>query len=157
MQGMKQVFITKLTDVSLTDKEGIGTIRQEGGCWYKYVMIKNHTATVAGAAGTLVGYYATTGFGAHRVVVDLSDADTIPVPAGALCGTVTGTLDVAYYGWVQTCGPVTLDTAVTSAAAGKNFIMSTTDKTGTVATNGVNMNAGVCLNGTTGVVLMCAF
>lgn len=157
MQGMKQVYVTRLTAVDSTDKEGVGTIRQEGNKWYKYCLIKNTTATVAGGAGSLVAYFAGTGYGVHRVVVDLTDADTLPVAAGVLLATVTGTLAVAYYGWVQFKGPVTLDTAVTSGAAGKNFMMTTTDKTGTVATNGVQNNVGVSLDATTSVLLDCPF
>lgn len=155
MQGTKLVFVTRLTDIDSTDKEGVGSIRVEGNRVYKYCQIKNTTATVAGAAGSLVGYFAGTGYANSRVVVDLTDADTIPVCAGALLATVTGTAGTAYYGWVQVQGDITLDTAVTSGAAGKNFILSTTDKTGTVATNGVQANAGVSLDATTKVVLTC--
>ena len=157
MRGMKQVFVTRLTDIDLTDKEGVGSLRQEGNSWYKYVQIKNHTATVAGAAGSLVGYYVGTGYGSNRVVVDLSDADTIAVGAVALLATVTGTLDVAYYGWLQIKGPITLDTAVSSGAAGKNFYLTSTDKTGAVGAAYYNQAIGVCLDGTTSVLLDAPF
>lgn len=157
MQGMKQVFVTKVTDVDTVDKEGIGSLRQEGNKWYKYCRIQNETATVAGGAGTLVAYDAATGYAAHRVVIDMTDADAVPFGAGALCGTVTGTAGTAYYGWVQIKGPCTLDTAVASGAAGSHFIMSTTDKTGTIATNGVASNVGTSMNTTTGVCLNAPF
>lgn len=155
MKGIKQVFATKLTDIDTTDREGVGTVRIEGSKVYKYCLIKNTTATVAGAAGSLVGYFAGTGYGASRVVVDLSDADTIPVCAGALLATVTGTAGTSYYGWVQVQGAITLDTAVTSGAAGKTFFLSTTDKTGTVGANAYDQIAGVSLDGTTSVLLRC--
>lgn len=158
MRGMKQVFVTRLTDVDSTDKEGIGSLRQEGNSWYKYCKIYNDTATVTGVAGTLVAYDATTGYGNNVVVIDLSDADTVPLAAGALCGTCAGTVDTAFYGWVQIKGPTTLDTAVTSGAAGKGFTLTTTDKTATVAVTGdVSPYAGVSVNSTTGVVLDCQF
>lgn len=154
-KGLKFVFATKLTDVDTSDKEGIGTIRIEGNKIYKYVNLKNHTATVAGAAGDLVGYYAVTGYGVNRVVVDMSDADAVPICAGALLAAVTGTLDVDYYCWVQIKGPNTLSTAVTSGAAGKRFNLSTTDKTGTVMADDFSAEAGISYNTTTGVILNC--
>ena len=154
-QGMKQVYVTRLTDVDTKDKEGVGTIRQEGSSWYKYCLIQNATGTVAGAAGSLVSYFAGTGYANSRVVIKVADADTIPVGAGTLCGTCPGVSGTAYYGWVQVEGPVTVDTAITSAAAGKMFIMTTTDKTGAVSANAYDARMGVCLNGTTSALLSC--
>jgi hypothetical protein len=155
---MKQVFVTRLSDISATDKEGVGSIRQEGTSWYKYCKIANVTATVAGVAGTLVGYLATTGYGANTVVTDVADdADAIVVGAGALCGSCAGVLGVAYYGWIQIQGPCTLDTAVTSGAAGKSFFLSKTNKTGTVGANAYDQKLGVSLNATTGVLLTAPF
>jgi hypothetical protein len=137
-------------------QEPLGAIRIEGNKIYKYCLIKNTTATVAGAAGSLVGYFAVTGFADSRVVLDLTDADGVPIPAGALCGTVTGTLGTSYYGWVQTKGPCTLDTAVTTPTVGAGFTLTTTDKTGTVAVAGdLKPYAGISLNATTGVILDC--
>lgn len=155
---MKQVFVTKLTDVDLTDKEGIGSLRQEGEKWYKYCRIQNVTATVAGAAGSLVGYAAATGILNHRVVVDLTDADAVPIGAGTLCGACAGVAGTAYYGWVQTKGPVTLDTAVTSGAAGRGATLTTTDKTATIGVAGdLSPYVGVSYNATTGMILDCPF
>lgn len=154
-KGIKQAFLTKLTDIDTKDVEGIGSLRIEGSKVYKYCLIKNTTATVAGAAGSLVAYFAGTGYGTSRVVVDLTDADTIVVCAGALLATVTGTAGTSYWGWVQVVGAITLDTAVSSGAAGKSFFLSTTDKTGTVGANAYDQKAGVSLDGTTSVVLTC--
>ena len=75
MSGLKQSFVTKLTDIDTSAKEPLGTLRFEGNKVYKYVMIENHSAAVAGAVGAMCGYYAVTGYGNNRVVVDLSDAD----------------------------------------------------------------------------------
>lgn len=61
MAGIKQTFVTKLTDVNSTAQEVLGTLRFEGNKVYKYVEIKNTTATVAGAAGDPVAYFAATG------------------------------------------------------------------------------------------------
>jgi len=159
MAGIKQTFVTKLTDVNSTAQEVLGTLRFEGNKVYKYVNIKNTTATVAGAAGSLVGYFAATGYLNNRVVIDESDADAAVNPAGALCGTVAGVLTVDYYGWIQIRGYCILDTAVTSGAAGSPFYLlgSTTDKTGSILTAVTQAQCGVSMNTTTGVVLTCPF
>lgn len=124
-----QVFSTPLDEVSTTQKEPLGAIRFQGGSWYKYCKIKNITATVAGAAGSMVAYEAEDGHANNHVVVDLTDADNPPVAAGALCGTVTGTAGSTYYGWVQFKGRTTVDTAITSGADGVPVYLTTTDKT----------------------------
>jgi hypothetical protein len=155
--GVKKVFVTRLTDVDTSDKDGVGTIRFEGANVYKYVQVKNHTATVAGAVGSLVGYFAGTGWANSRVVVDLSDADTIPVGAGALLAVITGTLDVAYYAWMQIKGQITLDTSVTSGAAGKSFYLTGTDKTAAIGATDYDQLIGVSLDGTTKVLLNAPF
>jgi hypothetical protein len=155
MSGLKQTFVTKLTDVTSVQQEPLGCIRVEGVRIYKYCQIMN-SATVAGAAGSLVSYFAVTGYASSRVVVRAADADGVPIPAGALCATVAGVAATAYYGWVQTKGPCTLDTAVTTPTVGAGFTMTTTDKTGTVAVSGdLKPYAGISLNATTGVLLDC--
>jgi hypothetical protein len=158
MSGLKQTFLTPLTEVSSVAKEILGSLRFENNKIYKYVNIKNTTATVAGAIGDLVAYFASTGYASNRVVVDLSDADaTMPFGAGILCGVVTGTLTVDYYGWIQIKGPATITVAVTSGVAGQSFKMSATDKTGTIATAVTDNRVGVCVNTTTSVALDCPF
>lgn len=158
MAGIKQTFVTKLTDVNSTAQEVLGTLRFEGNKVYKYVEIKNTTATVAGVAGDCVAYFAATGYGNNRVVLDVSDADaTVAFAAGILCGTITGTLTVAEYGWIQIKGPATLNIAVTSGAAGKTFKMTTVDKIATVGTAATDNVMGISMNATTGVCLDCPF
>lgn len=158
MSGLKGTFLTRLADVDTEAKEVLGTLRYEGNKVYKYCQIKNTTATVAGAAGSLVGYGAAGGYTNNLVVLDLTDADANPIPAGALCGTVTGTAGTSYYGWVQIRGACTLDTAVVNGANGSAFTLSTTDKTGTLALAAdVERYAGVSVNATTAVALDCLF
>jgi hypothetical protein len=158
MSGLKQTFVTKLTDVNTVAQEPLGTLRFEGIKVYKYVEFKNTTATVAGAAGTMVAYNAATGHLNNKVVADLTDADAIPIPAGTTLATVTGTLATSYYCWIQIRGDSTLDTAVTSGAVGKGFTLTTTDRTCTVAVAGdVSPYAGISLDGTTGVILNCLY
>ena len=157
MAGLRQTFLTKLTDVNTSDTEGVGTLRYEGGKWYKWVNFKNTTATVAGAAGSLVGYFAVTGYGNNRVVADLSDADAAVFCAGATLAAVTGTLTVDYYCWIQIKGAITLDTAVGSGAAGSPFYLTSTDKTGAIMSAATQSKAGISANTTTSVVLDCPF
>lgn len=158
MSGLKGTFLTRIADVDTEAKEVLGTLRYEGNKVYKYCHIKNTTATVAGAAGSLVGYGAAGGYTNNLVVIDLTDADANPIAAGALAGTVTGTAGTSYYGWVQVKGPCTLDTAVTSGAIGSAFTLSTTDKTGTIALAAdVESYAGISVSATTAVALDCPF
>lgn len=150
-------FVTKLTDVDSTDKEGLGKIRFQNGKWYKYVKFQNTTATVAAAAGSLVAYFAATGYSTNRVVADVTDADAAVFAAGATLATITGTLTVAYYCWIQIMGLITLDTAVTSGAAGSPFYLSGTDKTGAIISAATQARAGTSVNTTTLVCLQCPF
>ena len=126
---MKTLFKTQLTDVKSTDVEGVGSLRFENGKVYKWVHFKNTTATVAAAAGSLVGYGAVTGYDNSLVVADLSDADAQVLPAGVTLATITGTLATSYYVWIQIKGYTTLDTAITSGADGAPIYLTTTDKT----------------------------
>lgn len=158
MSGLKQTFVTRLADIDTVAKEVLGTLRYENNKVYKYVQIKNTTATVAGAAGSLVGYGAAGGYTNNLVVIDLTDADAAPIAAGALQGTVTGTAGTSYYGWIQIKGAATLDTAVVNGAIGSAFTLSTTDKTGTLALAAdVVRYAGVSVSATTAVALDCMF
>ena len=47
VKGMKRIFLTKLTDVSSSDKEGVGTVRREGNCEYLYC--KGVASTITGS------------------------------------------------------------------------------------------------------------
>lgn len=155
--GIAQIFQSKLTDVDTIQRDPLGSIRWEGSKCYKYVQFKNTTATVAGAAGSMVAYGATSGYANNLVVADLSDAETIPVAAGACTAAVTGTNGTTYYCWIQIKGACTLDTAVTNGAAGKGFYLTSTDKTCAIGATDYDYQCGVGLDATTGVVLNCLF
>ena len=155
--GITQIFQSKLTDVDTIQRDILGVIRQEGNKWYKYVAFKNTTATVAGAAGTLVAYNAATGYLNNVVVADFTDADAIVIPAGVTLATVTGTAGTTYYCWVQIKGLTTLDTSISSAAVGKGFYVTTTDRTAAVGAAYYDYIAGICTDGTTGAILTCPF
>jgi len=115
----------------------LGTIYEAaGGKKYKYVELKNETATVAGVAGDVVGYLGSPSSSEnYTVVTDNTDAATKPIGAGVLGVAVVGTLAVAEYVWVQVSGPFTAaqDLAGTPAD-GDALFLSTTDKTLTLAT-----------------------
>ena len=127
--GFKASFLTALTEVLLSDKEGVGCLRWEGNKCYKWCLFKNTTATVAGAAGTCVAYDAEDGHSNSHVVADLNDADSVPICAGTTGAAVTGTLATSYWCWIQIKGLVTVDTAITNGVDGTLCYLTTTDKT----------------------------
>ena len=163
MAGLPQTFQTKVTAYDTIQRDPLGSIRFEGGKFYKYVKLLNSTNTTATDAtnGTLVAYQkaANNGYLNNIVCVDVAvDADaTTPFGAGAVVGVgCPGVAGTTYYLWVQIDGYVTLDTSVTTAAAGKSFTMSATNKTGTVAVAGSSV-LGVSVNTTTLAVLAAPF
>lgn len=147
--ALRQIFRTQVTDVGTTAIDTVGALRYEDDKLYKYVQIKNVTATVAGVAGDPVAYAIDSADGPEnsKVVIDLTDADAQPVGAGLLMGSVAGVAGTSYYGWIQLTGLATVPTAVGSGVLGSGFMMSTTDKTLTVAT-GVIFPCGVLLKAT---------
>lgn len=157
MSGLKQTFVTKLTDVNSTAQEPVGTIRFEGAKVYKYMKVQNTTATVAAAIGGQILYFAATGHANSYGVVDADDADDIPIAAGVNAGTLVGTSGTAEYCWVQIQGDVTLSTAVTSGDTGKMFGPSTTDLTFALKADDTTQTAGISTTDTTGAILTCPF
>lgn len=151
------IFQTPLTDVSLVQRDPLGSHRFENEKVYKYVQLKNTTATVAAGVGSLVGYGAADGYATSLVVVDLSDADTIPLGAGATLAAITGTAGTTYYCWIQIMGSITIDTAVTGAAIGKSFFLGSAaaDKTALVGANAYDAKMGLSVSATTKVLLTC--
>lgn len=127
-------------------------ITAQGIKTYRYVKLRNETATVAVDGGDAVAYIASpaTDDEANTVVSDNTDAATKPICAGlaeadadgnfsldgTLVSSIAGTLATAYYGWVQCGGYATAnaDIAGTTPADGDALFLSTTDKTLTLAT-----------------------
>jgi len=72
-EGMKRVFQTKLTDVSSSDKEGVGTVRREGDNKYLYCKGAASTArydiVAIGASYSTAAVSTTTSNYATRVAV----------------------------------------------------------------------------------------
>lgn len=155
--GIKQAFASKLTDVDTVARDQLGTLRFEGNKVYKYCKLRNITATVAVAAGTLLAYEAADGYANHHVVSDHTDADAAINPAGVAGAVVAGILATDYYIWVQVKGQATLDTAVTSGAAGSPFYMTAADKSSAIVSAVTQSPVGRSMNATTGVILDCPF
>lgn len=117
MGGEKKIFITRLTDTSTSDLEGVGTIRWEGNKAYKWVLYNQGAGAVAAAAGNVAYYYGAAGVGTSgytnsEVTSDVSDSPK--VGAGVLQAAIAN----GSYGWVQIKGVATLTTALTAGADG---------------------------------------
>ena len=113
--GLKKVFATGLTESSLTDIEGIGTIRFENGRWYKWVKYNDGTDNLDIVVGDVLAYFAVTGYAASVVVPDISDADVLPIGAGLAVKTVT--VDATFM-WMQIKGLATLSLDATGSSPG---------------------------------------
>lgn len=128
-------------DWTTTAEHQLGTIgtniTSTGSETYKYVALRNETATVAVADGDFVAYLAAPATDAeiNTVVSDFTDASLKPMGAGVVRATVAGVLATNYYGWVQTRGYIVLNQALGgTVAAGDALMCSTTDKAVTLAT-----------------------
>jgi len=155
---MLRSFQTALDEVTTVRKDQLGAHRYENGKWYKYLELKNVTATVAGVAGDGVAYGAAGGYTANKGVLDLSDADgTKALAAGVLVGAVPGVAGTSYFGWVQIKGHATLSIAVTGGVIGQAFNLTTVDKTFAVQAAVTDQKAGYSISATTSVCLDCPF
>lgn len=154
---LQETFLTTLTQIDTNDMEHVGRIRIDtGGLWYKYVKLLT-TASQAAVAGDIVCYKTATGYAQSLVSHDQSaDADAVPIGAGVLLAAVTAAQSTAgVFLWIQIKGLCTLSINVVSAAAGKMFNCSTTDKTGTVGADDFSMPMGVSLDGLKQAYLDC--
>jgi len=96
--NIKQVYVTLLTDAcTLTDREGVGTLRFVGENIYKYV----RADAVGAAVGELVYHSAEN-------VVTKIPASTTALPAKKLqsFGVCLVAMTASYYGWIQIQGVV---------------------------------------------------
>ncbi len=137
--GLKQVFATGLTETSLTDVEGIGTIRFEDGKWYKWVKYDDGSGDLDIVAGDVLVYIAVTGYAASLVTADLTDGDGLTVPAGVAVATVT--VDATFM-WIQIKGFVTfsLDVLGTTPVDGDSLTSGLTAGTDKAAINDPPLN-----------------
>lgn len=128
-QGIKQAFATKLTDVDTVQREALGTLRFEGNKVYKYVKLRNITATVAAVAGDCAVYENEDGLQNNHAVTDYTDGGSVPLGAGVILAAVAGVALTDYFLWLQVKGPATLNQTVGgSAADGDQLKAGTSDK-----------------------------
>ena len=110
--GMKQVWSGGLTRLDLTDLEGVGAHRFEGGNVYKYVKFNDGAANEVGVAGEVCYYHTLDGYKTFTVTSDISD--TIEIGAGVL----QAALDDGNFGWIQIKGAALLTIALTAGTDG---------------------------------------
>lgn len=115
--GAKKTFLTGLTDVHSTDREGVGVIRQEGNNWYKWVNYVGGTGSVDGVDGDLVFYTDDTGYEASQVMQDLTDLSGKALTAGTLQAAIdiSTFTSAGAYCWIKIKGADTLANAIESS------------------------------------------
>ncbi len=120
--SQKKIFLTKLTDTSTSDLEGVSTLRWEGSKCYKWVKYNNGQSTVAAIAGGMGYYYALSkdgvsqGYENSEVTMDRVD--------GLFCaGVFQAIIADASYGWIQIRGAATLQVAIDAGAADGNMLI----------------------------------
>ena len=92
-EGPKRLFFTKVTENRTTDVEGIGTIRQEGDKWYRWIKNADATALVAGQP---IVYLITNGEAFHEQV-----DSPITANLNTYGGTVMSAIPTLNFGWIQ--------------------------------------------------------
>jgi len=158
--GIKKIFQTQLTDVSTTDVEDVGTLRFEGNKIYKFVKLYNDTATAAVVVGDALCYAAATGADTNTVVMDLTDANSsgFILGAGLAVGSVTGTVDTAYYIWIQLTGPATTTKDLPGTTDGAELTMTDASADGTlVVRNALAEQTVGYINDESANTMICAF
>lgn len=135
MTNLVGVDVTKVA-TSIPDHTEGQVYTAHDGLKYKYVKVRNETATVAIAAGDVLGYLGSPSATENNTVVsDNTDAATKPVGAGVAQATIAGTLATSYWTWVLVQGPFTANNNLAGTPAdGDALFLSTTDKTLTLAT-----------------------
>lgn len=124
--GFAQSIVQALTEVSTTAKEELGKIYNRGDSIYKYVKYTGGAGAVAGTAGRICYYDATSGWENALVTCDISDADAVPIVAGQLMAT----LAEGEFGWIRVVGlSDALNVDVVAGTVGQKL-------TGTGATDG---------------------
>ncbi|QDP56796.1 MAG: hypothetical protein Unbinned400contig1000_15 [Prokaryotic dsDNA virus sp.] len=147
-QGFKELFLTALTDTKSTDVEGVGTVRQEGDKWYRWV--QNDESSDALRAGDLVCYDLSQNENMHENVLQPVTADLFHMAGIAMSAIAAGE-----YGWIQIEGWYD-DAYVRNSAS--NVAIAAGDIGG--AANGVDCavkaiaSGGVSANASEGYILL---
>jgi hypothetical protein len=155
---MSYIIGMNLTDVR-TNAEGpafaLGSVgRTSDGKQYKYVQYNSGAGAVAAVAGNVVYYYAPSGASAGATTVVTSDlSDSAAVGAGVLQAVIAST----GYGWIQTRGSATLNTALTAGADGNALTpVGSTDGTLDVSALVTDHHCAVAVDASAKIV-MCLF
>lgn len=139
----KETYLTKLTDTSTTDVEGVGAIRMKNGKRYKWVLFNNGTGNVASVVGGVAGYLQTdTDF---RTVT----SDTADAVAGVGAGVFMAVIADASYGWIQTGGltaALSVDVTGTTPAIKDAINLSATDLAFKVDPGADEMPCGILMD-----------
>ncbi len=128
------IDVTTVSDIPVNTEGAVYTA--DTGEKYKYVKVRNESATVVGAAGDIVAYLKEpTSSESFTVVTDNTDAATKPVGAGVLQATIVGAANTAEWVWVQVQGAFTANQNLAGTPAdGDALFLSTTDMVLTLAT-----------------------
>ena len=114
-ESMKKVFVTKLTETSSKDLEGIGVIRFEGAKVYKWVSYNKGTDSVTAVIGNAVYYHGDNAVvidSAADVTMDLTDSD------GLCAGILQSIIADGEFGWIQIKGVAVMNIAFKAGADG---------------------------------------
>jgi hypothetical protein len=113
-ESMKKVFVTKLTDTSTADLEGIGVLRFEGAKIYKWATYNSGTGAVAAVAGNMTVYHGDNAYTTDSACDVTSDYTDGVIGAGVLQAVVAN----GSYGWIQIKGVATIATTLTAGTDG---------------------------------------
>lgn len=148
-EQLQQIFQTELTANDSSAKEELGAVRfGPTGEAYKYVRYNAGTGAVAAVANETVVWHGDDGRDDMEVTMDITD--------GVICaGMLLAVLTDDYYGWIQTKGYVTLNTALAGGADGNALTsLGATDGTLDVSALVTDAIAGVAIDVTAKKVLL---
>lgn len=153
LESMKKVFVTKLTDTSASDLEGLGVLRFEGQKVYKWVTYNSGSGSVAAVIGNAVYYHgdnAVVADSAADVTMDLTDG--VSITAGILQAIIAN----GEYGWIQIKGVAVMTTAFKAGADGNAMtsIGATTDGTLDVSALVTDHIAGIAIDISAKIILL---
>lgn len=112
MQNSKVVFVSAVTDVHTTDKEGVGTLRwvRDSNGWKCYRYVRNSSASTLVVGNVL--FHGTTGFGIttgsnpstyEEEVFSAGQAGKNAV-VSQMAGVAVSAITATGYGWIQVSG-----------------------------------------------------
>lgn len=148
--SIKKVFVTKLTDTSTKDLEGIGVIRFEGAKIYKWISYNKGGDSVAAVAGRCVTYH-----GDDSIVADSAADVTMDISDGTIvAGVLQAVIADGSYGWIQIKGVAVLGIALDSGSDENALIVGTTDGSLAVRAAVTQQVAAIALDVTGKIVLL---